>query len=368
MTPPRPPRLAWKNVNAGLLAGQPTLQADWNRLNAAQVNLPFLDARAIIAALRCFGRGDERLLIASAGDTSKPVAMFVLSRRGAGQWETFQPSQLPLGAWVAEADWTALALAESLLRGPLAASLVLSITQVDPRQSPAPADGPAHVRSDYIETGWIDMAGSFDDYWALRGKNLRSNMRKQRNKLSADNADAELLEWRSASDMAPAIARYGALESAGWKSEKGTAIHPDNDQGRFYGQLMEEAAERGEAVIYEYRLGGRTAAMHLCLRRDAEIVILKTTYDESIDKSLSPAFLLHQEELQRLFGEGQTRRLEYYGRLMEWHTRWTDNKRTLYHLTCYRWPWLKKLKQVISARSSPAADAAGENQVSRLHQ
>ena len=79
----------------------------------------------------------------------------------------------------------------------------------------SPPGNSAHTRTDYIETGWIDIAGTFDDYWAQRGKNLRSNMRKQRNKLGAESVRAELLEWRGVQDMRPAIARYGALESAG---------------------------------------------------------------------------------------------------------------------------------------------------------
>jgi hypothetical protein len=62
---------------------------------------------------------------------------------------------------------------------------------------------------------------------------------------------------------------------------------------------------------------------------------LKTTYDETI-KGLSPALLLRQEAYQKLFDEGRIRRIEFYGRLMDWHKRWTDRSRTLYHVNCYR--------------------------------
>ena len=72
------------------------------------------------------------------------------------------------------------------------------------------------------------------------------------------------------------------------------------------------------------------------------LVVLKTTYDESI-RQLSPAFLLRESELQEIFAQGQVRRIEYFGRLMDWHTKMTPNKRTLYHLTAYRWPMLKLL-------------------------
>jgi hypothetical protein len=216
------------------------------------------------------------------------------------------------------------------------------LTQIDPRFAPRGIDNDRLSHGDYIETGWIDVEGSFDDYWAARGKNLRQNMRKQRNKLAADGVVTRMRVIRDAAEMAGALARYGALESTGWKAGEGTAIHPDNAQGRFYRCLLETAAAAGEAVVYEYLFNDRTVAMNLCLLRAGVLVVLKTTYDESI-KSLSPAFLLREEELQVLFGEHRVRRIEYYGRLMDWHTKLTENKRTLYHLTRYRWPWVKQL-------------------------
>jgi hypothetical protein len=144
--------------------------------------------------------------------------------------------------------------------------------------------------------------------------------------------------------MAPALARYGALESSGWKAVEGTAIHQDNAQGRFYRQLFEVAAARGEALVCEYLFDDRTVAMNLCLLRKGTLVVLKTTYDESI-KLFSPASLLREEELQEFFAKGRIRRIEYYGRMMDWHAKLTDHKRTLHHLTVYRWPLLKKLSE-----------------------
>jgi CelD/BcsL family acetyltransferase involved in cellulose biosynthesis len=349
--------LNWQNLSASQYLQDAELRAQWDALNAARANLPFLDSYAMTAALRVLGRGDERLLVGRSGGQTE--AMFLLQRSGSGRWQTFQPSQLPLGAWVAIPAWPLIDLTQQLLRKPLGPILVLSITQIDPLHAPRVADGPAHTSSDYIDTAWIDIAGRFDDYWAQRGKNLRSNMRKQRNKLVSDGVQPVLLEWRARGDMLAALERYGALESAGWKASHGTAIHAANGQGCFYRQLMEAAADRGEAAVYEYRFGERSVAMHLCLERAGQMVILKTTYDESIDKSLSPALLLHQEELQAFFLAGQPHRLEYFGKVMEWHTRWTERQRTLYHLTCFRWPWLKRLKQRASRGANCGPAEAG---------
>ncbi len=335
-----PKRLAWQATPAGALAGSADLAAAWDRLNALHENLPFMSAATLTCALEHFGRGDERLLVARVDE--RIVAMLVLVRVDRWRWRTFQPSQLPLGALVAEPGVALPALAHSLLRRCPGFALGLSLTEIDPWQMPREADTPAALHTDYIETGWIDIDGSFADYWAARGKNLRQNMRKQRTKLADEGIRIETRVLTDPADMDAAIARYGALESAGWKAAGGTAIAPDNAQGRFYRELFEHAAQRGEAVVYECTFDDRTVAMNLCLRRDATLVVLKTTYDESI-RNCSPAFLLNQDAVESLFAEGRIRRLEYYGRLMEWHTKWTDNRRTLYHLSAYRWPVIRRL-------------------------
>jgi len=335
-------RIQWKNLPAASLQNDKHLLLHWDRLNAAHGDLPFLAADAIASALKILGDGNERLLVGFEG--TSVVAMFVLRRNGRVRWETFQPSQLPLGAWVAASNFVLLDLARSLMRGPLGLCLGLSITQVDPRISARTEDTPDSQCTDYIDTGWIDIGDSFEDYWSARGKNLRANMRKQRVKLEAEGVKATMQVLHELADMAPAVARYGVIESSGWKAQEGTAIHPDNAQGRYYRELLEHASRRGEALVYQYLFDDRVVAMNLCLVRQGTLIVLKTTYDESI-QGYSPAFLLREAELQQFHKDGQIKHLEYFGRLMDWHTKWTDNKRTLYHLTVYRWPFLKQLAE-----------------------
>ena len=82
---------------------------------------------------------------------------------------------------------------------------------------------------------------------------------------------------------------------------------------------------------------------------------------ESLPKTLSPAFLLREEELQHIFAGQEIRRIEYYGKVMDWHTKFTESSRSLYHLTAYRWPLLKRLAErrrgpaLAEATAAPAA-------------
>jgi hypothetical protein len=101
-------------------------------------------------------------------------------------------------------------------------------------------------------------------------------------------------------------------------------------------------------------MGSTVVAMNLCLLRQGSLVVLKTCYDESI-KTYSPASLLREAELQLFFKEGLIKRIEYFGRMMDWHSKLTDQKRTLHHLTIYRWPLLKKLSGRRQAKKSAVA-------------
>lgn len=353
---PRTP-LKWKVLPARALLDDASLCESWDSLNAQRGDLPFMSSAALQAALQVFAQGGEKLALGSA--EGRCQAMFVLVADGALRWRTFQPSQLPLGAWVAEAGLELQALSQDLVSGPLGLSLAVSVTQVDPLYAAPPEDGPSWAVTPYIDTAWVDIQGSFEDYWQQRGKNLRQNMRKQRNKLAGDGVSSSMRVLSDVADMAPALVRYGALESTGWKGENGTAIHPDNEQGRFYLRLFETAAARGEALFYEYLFDQQTVAMNLCLLRGGQLVVLKTAYDESI-KTLSPAFLLREEEMQLFFGEGRIRRIEYFGKVMDWHTKLTSDRRTLYHLTQFRWGWLKRLAHWRSSRVRTAEAAASQ--------
>ena len=347
------PRYQWKNQPAVALENDVTLQQAWDKLNSQQAQQPFLSSHAVIAALNQLSQGEERLLIAH--EEGQPVAMFVLTPAGSFQWRTFQPSQMPLGVWVAAKDSTLEDLARSLLHGPIGFCLALSITQIDPLIAPRQADTPDSSVMDYIDTAWIDLNSSFEDYWNARGKNLKQNMRKQRAKLELENIATRFEVLTKTKDMAQAVAQFGRLESMGWKEKMGTAIHPDNPQGRFYRDLLEKASLAGEALVCQYLLGPAVVAMNLCLLRQGNLVVLKTCYDESI-KSYSPASLLREAELQLFFKEGLIKRIEYFGRMMDWHSKLTDQKRTLHHLTVYRWPMLKQ----ISAYRQKKAIALGE--------
>lgn len=332
------------------LAELERVAAQWDELNTAATRLPFLETRFLLPLAREFARGKEHLALCRAQD-GRLCAAALLEPQGRGRWTSFQPSQLPLGPWLVAPGQDGPALTRALVHQLPLPALRLGLTQLDPRMNARPEAQPYLGTLDYIQTAWVDIEGDFDNYWEARGKNLRTNMRKQRSKLESDGVTMYFERLSRPEDVAAALDDYGRLETAGWKSESGTAVHPDNAQGRFYAAMMQAFCADGRGEIWRLRFDEQVVAMDLCIASGDTLVILKTAFDPSY-RTISPAFLLKQEAFKQLFEEGRIKRIEFYGRLMEWHTRWTDQARTLYHLNVDRWSWVPALQRGLARLQS----------------
>ncbi|HEX05256.1 MAG TPA: GNAT family N-acetyltransferase [Bacteroidetes bacterium] len=311
-------------------------------LNASGYNTPLLDSRFIHHLLTEFGTGQEVLAI--NGDINAPTALTLLLREK-NVWSTFQPSQAPIGLWHSHPTASVSDLMQDLFSTLPGYPLLIGITQQDPDLLSRPNDQ-GHIRTlDYIDTARISVSESFEDYWSGRGKNLRRNVKRQKNRLQRDGITTRLEKSTLPSDVDEGVKDYGSLESAGWKASTGTAVHPDNAQGRFYSTMLKAFCETGDGLIYRYWYNDRLVATDLCIKRDKTLVILKTTYDES-EQVTSPAMLMHYEVFKDIFDQQQIQRIEFYGRIMDWHRKWTNEIRTMYHINHYRWRLLPAVQSI----------------------
>ena len=333
--------------------------AQWDALVGTRPGTPFLESAFLRPLLEVFGSGGECLCLLK--DNGRLRAAAIMQRGRKAIWQTFQPSQLPLGAWITDGHVDLLAATSSLLRQLPGMTLALGASQVDPRLQQRPDDSATLRTQDYIATAWVDVDGSFEGYWEARGKNLKQNTRKQHNKLQTEGIETRIECITAPERVAEAIADYGMLESAGWKGADGTAIAPDNAQGHFYRAMLENYCALGRGRIYRYWFGDKVVAMDLCIHDNSVLVILKTAYDESY-KSVSPSTLMRHDQFLQLFAEQKFQRIEFFGKVMEWHTRWTAQSRTIYHTTAYRWAWLKTLHAYrAAARAAQAPVAPAES-------
>lgn len=321
-------------------------QDNWQQLNLATSASPLLSLEFVLPLLQVFRNGKE--ILACYKEKNELQAMAIIRPKNKWEWNTFQPSQAPLGMWIQKSDADLSYLVSSLVRQLDKYPLILGITQQDPDLIPRLENDNKLRTLDYIKTAKVSLQGSFEDYWADRGKNLRQNMKKQRNKLSKEGILTRLELCTAPADVQQAILEYGKLESAGWKVNQGTAIHPSNDQGQFYRMVLENFCHQDRGRIYKYWFNDQIVAMDLCIEGNDSMIILKTTYDESLGHSFSPAFLMREEMFRQLFAEKKVKRIEFYGRVMDWHTKWSNEVRTLYHVNGYRWSVLPALHDAAS--------------------
>ena len=142
-----------------------------------------------------------------------------------------------------------------------------------------------------------------------------------------------------------------------------TAVSEASGQLDFYKVLFKTYAEKGSAQIVQYwiSLAGedRLVASDLCIVRGDTAYMLKTAYDESLSEheslsSLSPASLMHQDLFRYWIHERSIKRVEFYGKTMDWHTRWTKQQRPIYHITLFR----SKVAQVVVTQIRRVVQAA----------
>ncbi len=330
----------------------------WDSLNNHSGGSVLQSADFVRPLLKYFGTGKQLLAVGSDGDG--PHAMALVQQDAYAVWSSFQPSQAPLGLWVQDRTASLEQHAASLLNALPGLTLLFAVQQIDPALRKRPPDRGQIATLDYIRTARVTLLGTFAHYWSKRGKNLRQNLKKQRNKLNQDAVATRLEAIADPARVAAAIVDYGRLESAGWKAGTGTAVHQDNAQGHFYTALMETFLRRGEGVIYRYWYNDTVVAMDLCVEGNGSLIILKTTYDESI-RDTSPAFLMRFDYFPALFAEKRLQRIEFYGKLMQWHTRWSDEFRITYHSNIYRWRFLPQLHQFLKKRPRQSVDTVTAN-------
>lgn len=307
-------------------------QTQWDELNRRNANTPLLKSDFVAPLIEYFSSGHEKLAI--HGDIAQPNAMAILTKRKFAVWETLQPSQAPLGLWLQDTSESTEKLLTSLRKSLTFPTLLVGITQQDPDILTRPEKSNSISTLDYIQTARVSLDCSFADYWGKRGKNLRQNLNRQRNRLQREEINTALKIITAAEDIEAAIVAYGKLESAGWKSAGGTAIHIDNNQGKFYRDMLINFSREQNAMIFQYFYADILVATDLCIKDKQSLIILKTTYDESITTS-SPAMLMRQDAFQYIFDAKLVERIEFYGKVMDWHTKWSEEIRNLYHVNYY---------------------------------
>jgi hypothetical protein len=341
--------MSWQSVRLHRCLGD--YRADWDRLNDQYYgDHPFVNSRFMEALLRYFGTGRERLFIHRSNDEID--GLIILSPRRFGVWQLFVPSQLqavPLLIPRAE-------LINELFRALPRTAWAIELMNQDPDFVPPGLldQRPCSQVLPHALTMNVSFEMDFDAYWEGRSRKLVQNIRRYSRRAVQAHGSAALQVLTEPESMPDAIRRYGELESRGWKRELGTELSIDNEQGRFYVELMSRFAETGQARVFEYRFGDQLVASRLAIDNGRMLLMLKTTYDEDLS-SLAPGRLLLHSVLERAFAEKRYKFVEFYTNATQDQLAWATGQRVISHVTCFRRPWqtaLYKIYQRLKVRSN----------------
>lgn len=325
----------------------PKFQDQWKKLNEDIGSSPLLDLKFVIPLIDHFSTGSEK--VAVFGNPDKPEIMAIITPSRKTVWTTFQPSNAPLGLWLSRDRNLDIMAIKSLITTIPGVVISLGITQQDPLFLTRPETNSSVNSLDYIETAHIDFPENFDDYWASRSKNLRHNMKRQRNFLTKNDIVTRLEVISTGADMKPAVMDYGKIESSGWKGQIDSAVTEGDSQSLFYTDMLSAFSISGEGLVLRYYYDEQLVATDLCLLREKTLYILKTTYDETI-KGTSPAHIMRFEYYKSALAAGLLHRVEFYGPLKEWHKKWTNESRTIFHANIYRnrcIAWAHKITKLV---------------------
>lgn len=303
----------------------------WDELNARlYASHPLFDSRFFGLLLKHFASDAVRLALYQS--ESGIEAMLLLEPSDSHNWRLFLPSQAQIAPLLVPPEQ--LSRCAELFKALPGWAWRLEWLCQDPDYSPTFSETGCIERSEHALTMAVTLDGDFAGYWAGRSKNVRHNIGRYRRRCD-ENHRIDFAVHQQPDAIAAALTEYGHLESLGWKAASGTAIHPDNAQGRFYAELLQAYAEQDQARVYALSLDGALAASRLCIGNDRMLVILKTTYDET-RAEFAPGRLLLQQLLEHEFQQQRYQRIEFYTNATRDQLQWATEQRPIDHISHYR--------------------------------
>ncbi|MGR8932727.1 MAG: GNAT family N-acetyltransferase [Gammaproteobacteria bacterium] len=303
----------------------------WDRLNHRLYRAhPMLDSRFVATLLEHFG--DHQVLLAVyRGDKEENSNLLLLQPRKIGVWSTFLPGQAQIAPVLCGHPSALPDLFQSLPGFPVA----IEVLSQDPEYR---FSIEAFSFADTLEhdtTISVDLSKTFDAYWQERSRKLQQNIRRYFNRLGKSNIDFKLKIYSRPDELEQALHRYGELETKSWKGAAGTAINSQNEQGRFYNDVLDRFSVTNQAEIVELHLDNQLAASRINVFNNDMLITLKTTYDENLS-NYAPGRLLLYLLIEREFTLKRVQHIEFYTNATLDQLSWSTGQRTIEHLTIYR--------------------------------
>lgn len=317
----------------------------WDRLNRQHCNNhPMLQSRFVEPLARYFSSNGLTAAISTQGGEINGALLLQPSGRRAGTVRSaFLPSQAQIALIQTGSD--PAGFLAGCLRALPRTTLRLDLLAVDSKYQRPLLGIPGIVSALRGVDMSISLTGSFETYWNDRPRKLKKNISRYQNRMSRDVGIATLV-IRRGDETALAVDRYGFLESRGWKGAAGTALHPGNDQGQFYREVINSFSITDESTVYELWSGDQLYASRLCIHNEQQIITLKTTFDEEA-KAFAPGRLLLYYMLEHLFATHDSAEVEFYTNASKEQLDWCTDYRETANLSVYRVAMARQLEEFV---------------------
>ncbi len=208
-----------------------------------------------------------------------------------------------------------------------------------------PRDGPTSIQLGALATAQGFLSGRWESmrtpYLVLGARpveeqisaKFRANLRRRAKRL-AEKGPVAFTRIDGANGLDQALEDFFALEAAGWKGRRGTAIARDPHLLQFYRDVAHAAAQGGWLALRSIEVGGRRAAMHFAFIYRDRYFLPKPAYDERL-ASCSPGQLLLREVVSECESRGLAE-FDFLGPDMPWKRDWEPLHRPHDWLYVYR--------------------------------
>jgi CelD/BcsL family acetyltransferase involved in cellulose biosynthesis len=181
------------------------------------------------------------------------------------------------------------------------------------------------VRREILSSPYLEISGDWDDYWRSLSKNLKSTIKRCRNRL-ADMGEIDVTVHTGGPDLDSLLTAAFELEASGWKGDAGTAINASAETVRFYRRIAGWGAERGLLRLAVLSTGGRPIAFNLAIEDNGTEHLLKLGHDAELNR-YGPGTVLTAEVLRSAFERG-LRRYDFGGGDDAYKLRWASELRS----------------------------------------
>lgn len=295
---------------------------EWEELAARTRASPYLRPGWVDAWWRAFGKG--RLEIRILRRRRRLVALLPLAVHH-GTRESTSNYHSPRAGLLAEDMRAAVELALALYAG---RPRRLSLTCLDPVgmsldacRWAAEMSGYKSAARPYQRSPYLDITMEWSAYEGRLSKSLRANLRRAKSRLARrGRISVEMLSGRDCTESS--LQEAFAVEAAGWKGARHTAILSSPDTRRFYTYVARWAAAQGMLRLFLLRVDGRTIAMYYALEDQDTCYLLKGGYDSAYLR-YSPGKLLLHSVVSHCFAAGLTR-VEFHGNAEAYKFQWAN--------------------------------------------